>query len=891
MKAINFKLLATFSFAALLLASCSDSMDNGSGSGDTTKSVVGKEVTSITDAQELAARVFNFNTAQSSVANARTRAAYNNATPNVTKLTMPAAPNPTGTEITEITQNTISGNYIVKTSISQGVFANLNNTNIYIENGGELTITNEWGIGENVNIYILNGGKLHLNSKTENLTYNIYAYKGSTFDVSRSKIYINSGKGIYIESDWSTSVDIDNRGNFYIGGDYSGSKFYPGYGSSSTFSKSLTLKNEFDVDAPIYIGGNLKAQELKFGSEVYIAGNVDISNNKYNTDTQNANVYIGGNLKCGDFWNNQGSTTNVQGEDGLDLSKKDITINGTVNFAGTFKANTMKVQGTSNFYACGIVTKGLFQIDSNTAEINIGYLKAASISQQAGSKINLNPNGYIDCEGTYENTNNGVGYVNLTGSSTVALFKAKRVKYNGNNNYKLEDNKYFTTCYIFNAESEGSKLYLDVQEFENNGTVLTDLDKVPRGGRNDYWSEVSSDYTITDTKCGKTIKPNSDPTPAPDKETKKDLDNITDIEYDHTHDISATCIQPYNGKMYMSYHTRGTGHGACIEVFETKNKKTTLLQYLQDKEQALDFNHLMIDDKPSTPQLYVVGNSFKSGGMLARIDITSDGLMNTDVKDIDANTAINPLTVVPLVKNVQKGSAEAKYDENCIVRDGDKLLVMSTRGYEVYNPETLESLGSKTTAGKSKHIAISGNDMATLHYANAVADSLEEVNGIIETFKTGDDILTATPSKSFNVGGIAPNHGKNTIAIDGNYIYVCRSSKGLSCFDRTTGTEVWNWTAPLTATTKVPQGYANGVTYDSQYIYLACGGYGLVVLDKNNLTADGKPEVVAKKRATAGNSANYVTLDGGYIYVAYGKSRIQVFQLVDKVVNSGDTDY
>ena len=89
----------------------------------------------------------------------------------------------------------------------------------------------------------------------------------------------------------------------------------------------------------------------------------------------------------------------------------------------------------------------------------------------------------------------------------------------------------------------------------------------------------------------------------------------------------------------------------------------------------------------------------------------------------------------------------------------------------------------------------------------------------------------------------------------------------------------------------MPQGYANGVTYDSQYIYLACGGYGLVVLDKNNLTADGKPAVVAKKRATAGNSANYVTLDGGYIYVAYGKSRIQVFQLVDKVVSNGDTDY
>lgn len=65
--------------------------------------------------------------------------------------------------------------------------------------------------------------------------------------------------------------------------------------------------------------------------------------------------------------------------------------------------------------------------------------------------------------------------------------------------------------------------------------------------------------------------------------------------------------------------------------------------------------------------------------------------------------------------------------------------------------------------------------------------------------------------------------------------------------------------APLTANTKVPQGYANGVTYDANYIYLACGSYGLVVLDKNNME-NGKPVKVVKKRAEAGMSANYVTL-------------------------------
>lgn len=79
----------------------------------------------------------------------------------------------------------------------------------------------------------------------------------------------------------------------------------------------------------------------------------------------------------------------------------------------------------------------------------------------------------------------------------------------------------------------------------------------------------------------------------------------------------------------------------------------------------------------------------------------------------------------------------------------------------------------------------------------------------------------------------------------------------------------------------MPQGYANGVTFDSNYIYLACGSYGLVVLDKNK-TEDGKPVIVAKKRCATTNSANYVTVDNGLIYVAYGKSRLQVFKLIDK---------
>lgn len=872
MKAINIKLVS-FTFAALLLASCSDSTDGPSGNVE--KNIVGKEVTSITDAQELASRVINFNTTVTTT-KARSRAAV--AGPQVTQLSMPAAPTANGNELPDnINSSSQAGNYVVTSSKSVQI-GRVSNTNIYVKSG-TLTITNQYELGDNVNIYVL-GGTVEYKSQSNLNGLNFYIYKGGSFKTSLSGIYVTSNSNFYVEGDFKTTADFENKGKMYVGGSFSGSKLYPGDGSQTTIEKNLTLKNDFKTEGELYVGGNLKAQNLEFGSQVYINGDANISNNTYKTITERANVFIGGNLTAGDFQHNQGSTTNVQGENGLDISKKDVTINGTVNFAGKFIAKTIKLQGTTDFYACGIETSGNFRIDSNSANLHTGYLKAESIYQCAGSKIYLNDKGYVECEGTYENANNGLATV-TTVEGGKALFKANRLVFNGSNDFDLGNNQKFSTCYLFGGKGEKGKIYVDIKEVYNNNITLAQ-EEVPWGGKNVLWKDVTGG-NITKTKCGKAI--------TIPEEKGKELIPEADITYSHKHDISATCVQPYNGKMYMSYHTRGDGHGACIEVFKTENNKTTMLQYLEDKKNVLDFNHLMIDTKSSTPQLYVVGSSDDSGAMLARIDINNDGLLNTDVREIDENTSINPLTVVPLIRNVQKGSADAKNDENCIVRDGDKLLVMSTRGYEVYDPETLNSLGSKTQPGKAKHIAMNGTEMATLYYTSRPNSVDAEVAGKVELFNTGADILNATPSKTIDIEGIAPNNGKNTIAIDGNYIYVCRSGKGLSCYNKNSGAEVWNWSAPLTANTKVPQGYANGVTFDSNYIYLACGAYGLVVLDKNNKTAEGKPTVVAKARCSTKNSANYVTLNNGYIYVAYGKSRMQVFKLVDKGTSSSNTDY
>lgn len=188
---------------------------------------------------------------------------------------------------------------------------------------------------------------------------------------------------------------------------------------------------------------------------------------------------------------------------------------------------------------------------------------------------------------------------------------------------------------------------MDCDKFTNNGNSatytyapgLSDCTK-----RYDMYNDP-----VVPTSCDGTTP---DPTPTPPEPGKK-IDVITVIDYtNHTHDISATCIQPYNDKLYMSYHTNEENQkdpnkktGGCIEVFKTENNQTTMLQYLQDKKELYDFNHLMVDGKDATKYVYIAGHS-TNGGMMGRIALDSNGLLNTEVKDIDETTTLNPLTIV-----------------------------------------------------------------------------------------------------------------------------------------------------------------------------------------------------------------------------------------------------
>lgn len=813
--------MATFGFAAMLLASCSDSNDTPTPTPTPAETgIIGKEVTSITDAQQLAARVYNFKRPSATRAAGVTSANLNQA------YTMEAEP--TGLDFAKMEKmsNHEPWNFPA-------------NTDMYIAPGETIVSEKLYHLVGNT-IYV--AGTYEYNPNWSDGKYTIVVLKGGTLKWKGENFFPNGGRILcYGNFECDKDLDVQNRGILKIAGDL-----------------------------------NLKGHSLK---------------------VNNASVYIGGKLICSNFENQANAYTNIQGSiEGVE--DQTIKVDGVVNVDGDFKTKDLYLIGNGQLYCCSLELTGDFKSmggDGASSALHTSYLKAKNLLLASSNNIYLVNNSSIEVEGTLQCNKNASAMIFLQGVNSKAYIKANVIKFNGSGSpASLMD------CYMFNAKDTGGEFYIDADHFDNSAPeggnlAFSDIQFLGSGKAHNFRNN-SAPVTLVKAECGYTLDP--------DVPTPPHIDEVGEVLYDHTHtDITATCIQPYNGKLYMSYHTRGKGHGGCIEVFETDNQKQTqLLQFLQDTDKSLDFNHLMVDGKSSTPNLYVVGNyaytnktgvQSEAGAMMARIDLKSDGLMNTEIKNI-ADAAINPLIIVPLENN-QKNNE----DENAIVRDGDKLLVTSTRGYEVYDPNTLELLSNKVTPGKAKHIALNNGEIATLYYNERVSSTETPVAGTLEIFNAGADITTATPQKSIAVSEIAPNNGKNTIAIDGDNVYVCRSANGLTCYDKNTGAEKWTWQAPLTASTFKPQGYANGVTFDDKYVYLACGGYGLVVLDKNKMV-DGKPAVYAKTRVTGivneqgrvvWNSANYVTLYNGLIYVAYGKSRLKVYQLVDGDTSGSDTDY
>lgn len=827
MKAFNIK-LATFSFAALLLASCSDSNnDNGTeGSSIMNPKIVGSTVVSTTDAQTLATQVTNYKKKAASTTKATRTIDASNTDIFEGVIDMPAEP-------------AVPAEAIDLVSAPQWTALS---GNVFKISSGNIALTNQFQMSNTATIYVESGATL---------TYNYW-------DGGYKIIVLKGGKLVDSYGNATKLCDIDN------------------YGTIEFSLDRIDINHTFRTSKNLNVAGKY----LAISGKAYFGGNV----------TTKA-LYPGG------------STTNIKGDlqlgenEGLKLDAVN-EVPTKMNVDGKITAKRLELTNGSILYSgCGAVINEEVYITDNTA-LHAKYLKCSKFTQNSGAKLILSDQSYINCSGEFASYNNDTSYSILEGDDAKAVIKADKFFFNNGAPQNDDAGEEYFLVKMFSTPGKNNPQIVADGTFYVNGQKanvrFTDANMFVTNGvtKNEVVINPTTDcgnpgWTNPNPKPSPEPEPEPNPTPTPKPEPtpnpKPGLDLITTVEPEHTHEISATGIMPLNGYLYMSYHTNQNqkdnadySHGGCIEVMSpVKDDQAELKQYIYDSARDLDFNHILATKLNSDEyKIFLPGSSNKKGAMLAYMDIRKDHMLADESMEItskegDEVTIKQPLNYIQL----KPATGDYKgYDENCVVYNDNTnhLIVATTEGYTVYDATTMNEVETYSKPGKAKHLAIGNGKIVGLYLNERNKDTKIGIPATIEIINEKTEDFNDTKTFDTNVK-IEPNDGKNVIAVKDNKIYACLSSAGLYVYDMN-GNEQWHYQMPSPKNKEGKwKALCNGCFVDNNYVYLAYGSYGIVVIDKNT------HKVIAHRAVE--KSANYITVHNGYIYVAYGRSRMQVFKL------------
>lgn len=827
MKAMNIK-LATFSLAALLLASCSDSnSDDGTiVSPIMNPKIVGSTVVSTTDAQTLATQVINYKKKAASATKATRIIDASNSTIFEGVINMPAEPS-------------VPAEAIDLVSAPQGTALS---GNVFKISSGNITLTNQFQMSNTATIYVESGATL---------TYNYW-------DGGYKIIVLKGGKLVDSYGNATRLCDIDN------------------YGTIEFSQDRIDINHTFRTSKNLNVAGKY----LAISGKAYFGGNV----------TTKA-LYPGG------------STTNIKGDlqlgenEGLKLDAVN-EVPTKMNVDGKITAKRLELTNGSILYSgCGAVINEEVYITDNTA-LHAKYLKCSKFTQNSGAKLILSDQSYINCSGEFASYNNDTSYSILEGDDAKAVIKADKFFFNNGAPQNDDAGEEYFLVKMFSTPGKNNPQIVADGTFYVKGQKanvrFTDANMFVTNGvtKNEVVIRPTTDcgnpgWTNPNPKPSPEPEPEPNPTPTPKPEPtpnpKPGLDLISSVEPEHTHNISATGIMPLNGYLYMSYHTNQNqkdnaefSHGGCIEVMSpVKDDKAELKQYIYDSARDLDFNHILATKLNSDEyKIFLPGSSNKKGAMLAYMDIRKDHMLADESMEItskegDEVTIKQPLNYIQL----KPATGDYKgYDENCVVYNDNTnhLIVATTEGYTVYDATTMNEVETYSKPGKAKHLAIGNGKIVGLYLNERNKDTKIGLPATIEIINEKTEDFNDTKTFDTNVK-IEPNDGKNVIAVKDNKIYACLSSAGLYVYDMN-GNEQWHYQMPSPKNKEGKwKALCNGCFVDDNYVYLAYGSYGIVVIDKNT------HKVIAHRALE--KTANYITVYDGYIYVAYGRSRMQVFKL------------
>lgn len=530
-----------------------------------------------------------------------------------------------------------------------------------------------------------------------------------------------------------------------------------------------------------------------------------------------------------------------------------VNVNGALQFGGFLRTATLKVKGemiaSEN---SAIKASKVFNAEAGSS-ITADYINVtndkgdATLNLKGDCKININNQSDI-CTNNIVTDNASAGQITLNDDNAIAVIKAKKFTNTGDNQIKALATSGNNATFLlqFTESYTGTTKENTFEDLDIAASYL-DYDKAT-DGKGVKEKADGADYKAYGYEwAGDPAKIIAAP--------KLDL-----VAEDKTpnNGMSATCIQPgENGKFYVAYHTNGKASNGAIEAISLASNTLAINQTVQSANATNDYNHILVDGGT----LWVAGSQSGNanhadevtgvGPFMGQISLNSDGTFANQIK-------------ISAIDRKTKGM-----DANCVANFKSNHIVATTKGFTIFNAK-MNKWNEGSTEGKYL-VAANGK-----LYALTVDGTLTAYN----------DNEMQDVAATYNVGAISPKGNKAVIAVDEakGEIYVCKGENGISkitadgtvsqFFDCPTF-KASNKAENLEAGKEYVKGCANGVYVTANNVFVACGSYGLVVLDKNG-------KEVCHRKAYNGKSANFVTVDdNNNIFVAYGQSRVQVFKLTD----------
>lgn len=685
----------------------------------------------------------------------------------------------------------------------------------------------------------LTAGKTYLITSKKTLDMSGYKVAGTTIFVKGSSklIFDSSIAGCTIYVDGGATLEYKGKGALEI----------PADATIINDGGSIIAENDITVAGKLY---------AKYTNEKGGIGSINaydkndkkaIITPKHNITFKNGSeAYIGGSIRAVELNIEEGATVNATKHI---MNATTVNVNGALQFGGFLRTETLNVKGEMiASEKSAIKASKVFNAEAGS-RITADYInvtndtKDATLNLKGNCQININNKSDIYTNNIVTD-NASAGQITLNDDNAIAVIKAKKFTNNGDNQIKALATSgnnatfllQFTECYT-GATKENTFEDLDI------AASYLDYDKAT-DGKGVKEKADGADYKAYGYEW------------AGDPATIIAAPKLDLVAEDKTpnNGMSATCIQPgTNGKFYVAYHTNGKASNGAIEAISLANNKLTIDQSVKSDNATNDYNHILVDGNT----LWVAGS--QSGNKSHADEVTGVGPFMGQISLNGDGTFANQIQISAIDKKT------TKLDANCVANFKSNHIVATTKGFTIFNAK-MNKWNEGSTEGKYL-VAANGK-----LYALTVDGTLTAYN----------DNEMQDVAATYNVGAISPKGNKAVIAVDEakGEIYVCKGENGISKI-AADGTVSQFFDCP---TMKAPvhadkqgdvKGCANGVYVTANNVFVACGSYGLVVLDKNG-------KEVCHRKAYNGKSANFVTVDdNNNIFVAYGQSRVQVFKLTD----------